>query len=104
MGRPLAAGLGVVFASSLGSMFLVPTSAIGAGLYSVAVYGGLMLCSGFLLNDTQGVIKRAETCPEEQTYDPINESMGIYTATFLHNIFVSLFGILADRMASPLML
>lgn len=59
---------------SEGSMFLPPTSAFGAGLYSVAVYGGLVLFSMFLLYDTQKVIKRAETHPlyGVQKYDPIN--------------------------------
>lgn len=55
-------------------MFLPPTSAFGAGLYSVAIYGGLVLFSMFLLYDTQKVIKRAETQPlyGVQKYDPIN--------------------------------
>lgn len=55
-------------------MFLPPTSAFGAGLYSVAIYGGLVLFSMFLLYDTQKVIKRAETHPlyAAQKYDPIN--------------------------------
>ena len=43
MGGPLAMGLGVVFCASLGSAFLPPTTALGAGLYSVAMYGGLIL-------------------------------------------------------------
>lgn len=57
-----------------GSMFLPPTSALGAGLYSVAVYGGLVLFGMFLLYDTQHVIKRAETIPYYGVtkYDPIN--------------------------------
>ena len=60
--------------SSPGSMFLPPTSAFGAGLYSVAVYGGLVLFGMFLLHDTQNVIKRAETIPYYGVtkYDPIN--------------------------------
>uniref|UniRef100_A0A3P9MXX8 Growth hormone inducible transmembrane protein n=1 Tax=Poecilia reticulata TaxID=8081 RepID=A0A3P9MXX8_POERE len=96
MGGPLAVGFGVVFASSLGSMFLPPTSAIGAGLYSVAVYGGLVLFSMFLLYDTQKVIKRAETHPlyAAQKYDPINACMGIYMDTL--NIFMRLVMILAS--------
>lgn len=62
------------FCFSVGSMFLPPTSAFGAGLYSVAVYGGLVLFSMFLLYDTQKVIKKAETHPlyGVQKYDPIN--------------------------------
>lgn len=96
MGGPLAVGLGVVFASSLGSMFLPPTSAFGAGLYSIAIYGGLVLFSMFLLYDTQKVIKKAETHPlyGVQKYDPINACMGIYMDTL--NIFMRLVMILAN--------
>ncbi|GAA6092341.1 growth hormone-inducible transmembrane protein [Tachysurus ichikawai] len=96
LARPLAAGLGVVFVSSLGSMFLPPTSAFGAGLYSVAVYGGLILFGMFLLYDTQKVIKRAETYPlyATQKYDPIKACMGIYTDTL--NIFIRMVMILAN--------
>ncbi|MBN3302717.1 growth hormone-inducible transmembrane protein [Amia ocellicauda] len=96
MGGPLAVGLGVVFASSIGSMFLPPTSAFGAGLYSVAIYGGLILFSMFLLYDTQKVIKRAESYPiyGVQKYDPINSCMGIYMDTL--NIFIRMVTILAN--------
>ncbi|KAJ3607453.1 hypothetical protein NHX12_024504 [Muraenolepis orangiensis] len=95
MGGPLAVGFGVVFASSIGSMFLPPTSMFGAGLYSVAIYGGLVLFSLFLLYDTQKVIKRAETHPMYgvQKYDPVNASMGIYMDTM--NIFIRLVMILS---------
>lgn len=57
-----------------GSMFLPPTTVAGATLYSVAIYGGLVLFSMFLLYDTQKVIKRAEVVPMYgvQKYDPIN--------------------------------
>lgn len=78
MGGPLAMGLGVVFVSSLGSMLLPPTTAIGAGLYSISLYGGLLLFSGFLLYDTQRIIAQAErytTTPGlygVKPYDPIN--------------------------------
>ncbi|KAG2462838.1 CDHR1 protein, partial [Polypterus senegalus] len=74
MGGPLAVGLGLVFASSVGSMFLPPTTALGAGVYSIAVYGGLILFGMFLLYDTQKVIKRAESYPvySVRKYDPIN--------------------------------
>ncbi|OXA38966.1 growth hormone-inducible transmembrane protein [Folsomia candida] len=88
MGGPLGIGLGVVFASSLGSMFVPMTSALGAGLYSIALYGGLVLFSGFLLYDTQKVIRRAEAVPPNSVvpFDPINASMSIYLDTV--NIFV----------------
>ena len=45
MGGPLAMGLGLVFCASIGSAFLPPTTALGAGMYSIAIYGGLVLVS-----------------------------------------------------------
>uniref|UniRef100_UPI00398E6CD3 growth hormone-inducible transmembrane protein n=1 Tax=Pristiophorus japonicus TaxID=55135 RepID=UPI00398E6CD3 len=96
MGGPLAVGLGLVFASSIGSMFLPPTSAFGAGLYSVAIYGGLVLFGMFLLYDTQKVIRRAETYPVYgvKKFDPINACMGIYMDTL--NIFIRVVAILSN--------
>jgi len=96
MGGPLAMGFGVVFASSIASAFLPPTTALGAGVYSIALYGGLILFGGFILYDTQKIIKKAETHPVGwggHKYDPINSSMGIYTDTL--NIFIRIAQILA---------
>merc|ERR1719213_183712 len=39
MGGPLAMGLGVVFCASLGSAFLPASTALGAGLQSISLYG-----------------------------------------------------------------
>lgn len=74
MGGPLAIGLGVVFAASLGSIFLPPTTAIGASLYSISIYAGLLLFSAFLLYDTQKIIHKAEAHPvyAMRPYDPVN--------------------------------
>ena len=57
-----------------GSMFLPPTTALGAGVYSLAMYGGLVLFSMMLLYDTQRIIKKAETYPmiAHKPFDPIN--------------------------------
>ncbi|CAB3373111.1 Hypothetical predicted protein [Cloeon dipterum] len=77
MGGPLAAGLGVVFAASVGTWFLPPSTALGAGLYSISVYGGLLLISAFLLYDTQKVVRSAENHPHPTyaatPFDPINQ-------------------------------
>lgn len=84
MGGPLAIGLGVVFASSLGSMFLPPTTVLGSSLHSMALYGGLVLFSMFLLYDTQRIIRAAETHPVVyrqydyqgnaiRAFDPVNQ-------------------------------
>ncbi|XP_023019829.1 growth hormone-inducible transmembrane protein [Leptinotarsa decemlineata] len=99
MGGPLAMGLGVVFVSSIGTMFLPPTTALGAGLYSISLYGGLLLFSAFLLHDTQRIIAQAERYPSSpelygvKPYDPINASIGIYLDTL--NIFIRIATILA---------
>ncbi|BHF82324.1 hypothetical protein SprV_0802546100 [Sparganum proliferum] len=106
-GGPLAMGLGVVFISSLGSMFLSPMGRLGAGLYAVSLYGGLVLFSGFLLYDTQLVVRRAEQHPAPNPYptiygvqemrvrpfDPINNSIHILLDSI--NIFVRMVAILA---------
>ncbi|KAK7574290.1 hypothetical protein V9T40_011481 [Parthenolecanium corni] len=96
MGGPLAIGLGVVFASSIGSAFLPPTTALGAGLMSMSLYGGLLLFSGFMLYDTQRIIRKAETHPlyGVQPYDPINAAISIYLDTM--NIFIRMVMILAS--------
>lgn len=59
----------------VGSMFLPPTTALGAGLYSMSIYGGLLLFSAFLLYDTQRIVRAAEVYPLSNLvppYDPIN--------------------------------
>ncbi|CDS43541.1 growth hormone inducible transmembrane protein [Echinococcus multilocularis] len=108
-GGPLAIGLGVVFVSSLGSMFLSPMGRLGAGLYSISLYGGLILFSCFLLYDTQMVVHRAEQHPPPPSrspysagpafpmvvrpFDPINNSIKILLDTL--NIFVRMVAIFA---------
>ncbi|XP_055354602.1 growth hormone-inducible transmembrane protein-like [Paramacrobiotus metropolitanus] len=72
---------------------LPPTTAIGAGLYSISMYGGLLLFSAFLLYDTQRVVRKAETHPPGvpgmiKQYDPINAMMSIYMDII--NIFIRL--------------
>merc|ERR1712180_159566 len=49
----IAMGVSIVFMASIGSAFLPPTTALGAGLYSISLYGGLVLFSGFMLYNTQ---------------------------------------------------
>lgn len=97
MGGPLAIGLGVVFVSSLASMWLPPTTALGAGLASMSLYGGLVLFSGFLLYDTQKLVRKAECYPQYamQPFDPINNAMSIFIDVL--NIFVRLATILGGR-------
>lgn len=95
IGGPLAIGLGVVFASSVAGMFLPPTTALGAGLYSISLYGGLLLFSGFLLYDTQKIVKRAEMHPvyTATPFDPVNCAISIYMDTL--NIFIRIVSILS---------
>jgi len=95
LGGPLAMGFGVIFASSIATWFLPPTTALGAGVYSIAVYGGLIVFGGFTLYDTQKIINVAENHSDKfgKKFDPINSSMGIYTDTL--NIFIRIAQILA---------
>ncbi|KAJ3633522.1 hypothetical protein MTP99_010462 [Tenebrio molitor] len=99
MGAPLAMGFGLVFAASIGSAFLPPTTALGAGLYSMSVYGGLLLFSAFLLYDTQRIVAQAENYPATpklygvRPYDPINAAISIYLDTI--NIFIRIAMIMA---------
>ncbi len=95
MGGPLAMGFGVVLASSIGSAFLPPTTALGAGMYSIALYGGLLLFGGFILYDTQKILHRAEAHPQfgVTKYDPVNNSISVYMDTV--NIFIRIAQILA---------
>lgn len=95
MGGVLGAGLGVVFMASIGSAFFPPTTALGSGLYSLSIYGGLVLFSLFLLYDTQKIIKMAETHPtySERRFDPVNASISIYMDTI--NIFMRIAMMLA---------
>lgn len=98
MGGPLAIGLGFVFASSLASMFLPPTTMLGAGLASMSLYGGLVVFSGFLLYDTQRIVRYAESYPEylvQRPFDPVNASLSIYMDTL--NIFIRIATILAGN-------
>merc|ERR1712008_286166 len=97
MGGPLAMGFGVVFMASIGSAFLPPTTALGAGMASISLYGGLVLFSGFMLYNTQKIIHRAGNHSQYsmQKYDPINNSVGIYMDTV--NIFIRIAMILAGQ-------
>jgi len=90
MGGPLSIGLGAVFAASIGSAFLPPTTRLGLSLYSISIYGGIVLFSMFLLYDTQRIVKRSE---QAQHYDPVNESIAIYMNTI--NIFMRMAMILS---------
>jgi growth hormone-inducible transmembrane protein len=90
MTGPLAIGLGAVFASSIASAFLPPTTKLGLSLYSISIYGGLVLFSLFLLYDTQRIVKKAEISAR---FDPVNESISIYADTL--NIFIRMATILS---------
>mmetsp|Transcript_9179 Transcript_9179/g.6939 ORF Transcript_9179/g.6939 Transcript_9179/m.6939 type:complete len:85 (+) Transcript_9179:496-750(+) len=49
-------------------------------LFNIWLYGGLVLFSAFVLYDVQKIIHNAKTRP---TWDPINESLGIYMDTII---------------------
>ncbi|XP_065212474.1 growth hormone-inducible transmembrane protein-like [Planococcus citri] len=88
IGGPLAAGLGLVFMSSIGTLFIPATTALGSGMASFTLYGGLLVFCGLFLYDTQRIVHRAETHPVygSKAFDPINASISIYMDTV--NIFI----------------
>ena len=67
---PLSLGLAGLIGVSLVNMFY-PSSL----LMNLSMYGGLMLFGAFVLYDIQRINMAARQKP---TWDPINESMGIY--------------------------
>lgn len=99
MGGMLGIGLGVVFAASIGTFFLPPHTALGAGIYSLAIYGGLLLFAGFMLYDTQRLVDHARRFPDPyytnsvDMFDPINAQLSIYANTL--NIFIRMVMILS---------
>ncbi|EDV26128.1 uncharacterized protein TRIADDRAFT_23781, partial [Trichoplax adhaerens] len=94
-GGPLGLALGGVCMASIGSAFIPATGMLGAGLYSISLYGGLLVFGGLLLYDTQKLVKKAETHSlyHPVKYDPINESIGVYMDII--NIFIRIATILA---------
>lgn len=60
-----------------GSMFLSPVSRIGSGMAAISLYGGLLLFSGFLLYDTQLVVRRAESHPAPNPYEWNDRQLGM---------------------------
>lgn len=94
-GGPLSLALGGICVASIGGMFLPASSAIGAGINSIVTYGGLVVFGGFMLYDTQKIVKLAElTTYQGRPYDPINASLGIYMDTI--NIFIRILMIIAS--------
>jgi len=94
-GAPLGMGMAAVLAANVGALFLPPTTAIGAGLASIVMYGGLVLFSGFLLYDTQKLVKKAETYPvyASRPFDPVSEAVHVYMD--IMNIFIRIVMMLA---------
>ncbi|KAK0426568.1 hypothetical protein QR680_009774 [Steinernema hermaphroditum] len=85
MGGALSMGFAVMFAACLGSFLLPPNSMAAAGVASFVMYGGLILFGGFLLYDTQKVVRMAERHSDyrysydgsvmKSSFDPINAAM-----------------------------
>ena len=83
---PLGIGLGAVVAACIGQMFF-PISI----LQNIALYGGLVVFSGLTMTDTSRMKENAIKHTED-TYDPINESMGIYLDVI--NMFIRIVTVL----------
>ncbi|KAJ7606851.1 Bax inhibitor family protein [Roridomyces roridus] len=94
MGGPLLAGVSVVALSALAPMVL-PVTAVRALAVTEAIYlyGGLAVFGGFVLYDTQKILKHARMAEAGlMKRDPINESVGLELDII--NIFIRLVQIL----------
>jgi len=95
MSGPLMMGFCVVAAASIATAFVPQSKPIGGGLYSVAVYGGVVLFSALMLYQTQQIVKQCECMPQYMQYDPISMSIGIYMTTI--NLFIRIASILSNN-------
>ncbi|CAG2180678.1 unnamed protein product, partial [Oppiella nova] len=91
MGRPLNIMLAAVLASIAVLAFLPATTALGASLYSLNLYGGLVLFSAFLVYDTQGIVRTAKSVPvhADTPFDPINAFIHLELFLCNHGIHTS---------------
>jgi growth hormone-inducible transmembrane protein len=91
---PISMLFGVVFSSTVTSLFLNPSNAVGTAIYFISLYGGLALYSALLLYDTQLLVEAAENESTEDD-DPINNSMEVFMDIL--NIFIKVFEIFASQ-------
>lgn len=97
LGGPLLAGVTCVALASLAPMIL-PATAVRtlAATEAVSLYGGLAVFGGFILWDTQKVLREAKMVSTGmRPYDPLSSSIGL-ELDFI-NIFVRIVQILAVR-------
>ncbi|KAJ2934323.1 hypothetical protein H1R20_g2776, partial [Candolleomyces eurysporus] len=94
MGGPLLAGVTVVALSSLAPMVLPMGVRALAVSEAISLYGGLAVFSGFVLYDTQKILKHARLAEAGVIKgDPLNESISLELD--LINIFIRIVQILA---------
>lgn len=96
-GGPLSLALGGICVASIGGMFVPASAAVAPMINSLVTYGGLVVFGGFMLYDTQKIIRKAEMSAYDNAhrYDPINASMGIYMDTI--NIFIRILMIMGGN-------
>ncbi|GAA5899661.1 hypothetical protein JCM5296_001391 [Sporobolomyces johnsonii] len=94
IGGPLLAGLGVLICTSLAPM-IMPRMAMRTltTLESVGAYGGVAVFSGFILYDTQKILKHAQMAQRGVLpADPIRESVSLILDVI--NLFTSIVRVL----------
>ncbi|GAA6063771.1 hypothetical protein JCM10212_006267 [Sporobolomyces blumeae] len=94
IGGPLLAGLGVLICSSLAPM-LMPRMSLRTltALESVGAYGGVAVFSGFVLYDTQKILKHAQLAQRGAIVaDPVRESVSLILDVI--NLFTSIVRVL----------
>ncbi|EIW64207.1 Bax inhibitor family protein [Trametes versicolor FP-101664 SS1] len=98
MGGPLLAGVTVVALSSLAPMAL-PLGMRGLAITeAISLYGGLAVFSGFVLYDTQKILRNARLAEAGKiANDPLKESIALQLDMI--NIFIRMVQILAQQQS-----
>lgn len=88
MQGPMAMCAGAILIAAIASPFFNPVSGPGGAIFSIVLWGGLVLAGAGVFMSTQRMIHTAEAHPAPSVYqtrafDPVNASLGLYIDTIM---------------------